>query len=211
MTEKSDNAEAYRIELEKLQKKYKEKLRGVLSDAREKYRFTLSELIIKELLENVGSKGKKNDENVSERGDNEQKTIIVKEAEKSPTKSEIMKKTQAAVKAFARTALTKVLIDYVKDVQTLNAAFGENSKNGGFSKSLDLDKLTDGLTPENVDALNVFEKDKAELNKSNFTDFDEEKPNNESELNTTKNSQRDFNDDIVSVGVFCPNDSNELN
>ncbi|MDY4187157.1 MAG: hypothetical protein SOX77_04840 [Candidatus Borkfalkiaceae bacterium] len=207
MTDKIDDSAAYNAELEKLRKRYKEKLKGVLEDAREKYRFTISELILKELFESASRKksntnplesdnsqtGGKN-----ERGEKLNDKPVEIEISAEPTKAEIMKKTQEAVKAFAKTALTKILIEYVKDVQTLNSAFCKANSGAKFSESLDFDSLTNGLNQnddflsspyagENADCL-AYEKI-GEMNESDNDDENSAEP----------------------CGIFCPNNSKEIN
>lgn len=227
MSDKNDNVEAYNAELEKIQKRYKEKLRGVLNDAREKYRFTISELILKELFDKAAARNndlpKSGNEENDENGENGKKIFMPD----SPDKAEIMRKTQEAVKAFAKTALTKTLIEYVKDVQTLNSAFGKNVSGDSFSKTLNLDKLTEGLTPDDLSESDLNESDSenysetVSLNSDDLqknancdnvnVDLNYGKNENNADHRDRDNDDSDKTDVSRPLGVFCPNDSKELN
>lgn len=101
-----DNKKEYTKRLNELKKRYQEKLKAALDDAREKFRFTVSELVLKQIINN-----------------REASAAEIVAALKD--KKELINIEREAVKRLVKAALGEVLTEYVKELTALNVAFDE--------------------------------------------------------------------------------------
>lgn len=178
-----DNKKEYTKRLNELKKRYQEKLKSALDDAREKFRFTVSELVLKE----ISKGGAASSEEL---------------AEALKNKSEVIGVEREAIKRLVKTTLSEVLVEYVKELTALNAAFDE---------SPDLSARTFYINgdPNAKDELNELAKLIGD--NGNSADSDDNQignvcgglKNDDCGENNVKNRK--------TIGVFCPNECDDLN
>lgn len=172
-----DNKTEYTKRLNELKKRYQDKLKAALDDAREKFRFTVSGLVLKEMAKS----GAASSEEL---------------AEALKNKSELIGAEREAVKRLVKSALSEVLVEYVKELAALNAAFDE---------SPDLSARTFYINGDLSDDSNANGDELAKLI-DNSADYKKIA----AELSGEDNGEKGKNNREIE-GVFCPNESDELN
>lgn len=130
---KSENKKEYNEKLIKLKNKYQNKLKIALTDAREKFRFSVSQLLIAAAENSAELSDITNNDNLIE-SDNS--------IDLEKRKSELIEMERSSVVFFLRQEINKILLEYAKELIILSIAFGEKP-DIKESDSLQVDKNED--------------------------------------------------------------------
>ncbi len=135
---KSENKKEYNEKLIKLKNKYQNRLKTALTDAREKFRFSVSQLLIAEA------------ENSAELSDTNNDAIEIDNSiDLEKRKSELIEMGISSVIFFLRQEINKILLEYAKELIILSIAFGEKPDNKA-SGSFQVDKSEFGIKNEDL-------------------------------------------------------------
>lgn len=141
MTElnKSENKKEYNEKLIKLKNKYQNRLKTALTDAHEKFRFSVSQLLIAEA------------ENSAELSDITNKDAIENDnfIDLEKRKFELIEMEKSSVIFFLRQEINKILLEYAKELIILSIAFDEKP-DIKVSDSFQVDKNEFGIKNEDL-------------------------------------------------------------